>query len=60
MLDPAGWSCDPDAARTVNTLFRPGDRHRRPWPFGNERTRAERGYSDHFPVTMDLQVQGSE
>ena len=60
MLDPAGWSCDPDSARTMNTLFRPGDRHRRPWPFGNEHTRAERGYSDHFPVTVDLQVQGSE
>jgi endonuclease/exonuclease/phosphatase family metal-dependent hydrolase len=60
MLDPAGWSCDPDSAWTMNTLFRPGDRHRRPWPFGNERTRAERGYSDHFPVTVDLQVQGSE
>ena len=56
LLDWAGWRCDPNSARTVNTLFRPGDRLRRPWPFGNEREKAQRGYSDHFPVTVRLEV----
>ncbi len=56
LLDSAGWRCDPDSVRTVNSLFRPGDRLRRPWPFGNEREKAQRGYSDHFPVTVRLEV----
>jgi endonuclease/exonuclease/phosphatase family metal-dependent hydrolase len=57
MLDDQGWSVDPESAQTVNTLYRPGDRRRRPWRFGNERDRAPRGYSDHFPVTVRLQVR---
>jgi endonuclease/exonuclease/phosphatase family metal-dependent hydrolase len=57
MLDAAGWSCDPDSARTVNTLVRPGDRQRRPWRFGGERDQFARGYSDHFPVTARLYVE---
>ncbi len=57
MLDDQGWSCDPDSARTINTLFRPTDPKRRPWRFGNQRDRAPRGYSDHFPVTVELKVQ---
>lgn len=52
-----GWSCDPASAHTVNTLFRPGDRQKRPWRFGNPRDRFERGYSDHFPVTVRLKVE---
>lgn len=59
LLEGDGWRCNPDSATTVNTLFRPGDRRRRPWPFGNPRSRAERGYSDHFPVTVELAVEGS-
>lgn len=55
MLDRAGWSCEPDSVQTVNTLYRPGDRQKRPWRFGGER--GERGYSDHFPVTVRLKVQ---
>jgi endonuclease/exonuclease/phosphatase family metal-dependent hydrolase len=58
MLDPAGWSCDPDSVRTVDTLTRPGDRSRRPWRFGHEKDSTyARGYSDHFPVTVRLTVQ---
>jgi endonuclease/exonuclease/phosphatase family metal-dependent hydrolase len=57
LLDRAGWSCDPDSVRTVNALYRPGDRQRRPWRFGGERERGQRGYSDHFPVTVRLKVQ---
>jgi endonuclease/exonuclease/phosphatase family metal-dependent hydrolase len=56
MLDGRGWSCDPQSVRTVNTLYRPGDRVKRPWRFGGEHDRYKRGYSDHFPVTVQLRV----
>src|SRR5207249_4887978 len=58
LLDDRGWGCDPDSVRTVNTLTRPGDKRRRPWRFGNEHDKFERGYSDHFPVTVELTVRG--
>jgi endonuclease/exonuclease/phosphatase family metal-dependent hydrolase len=57
LLDTQGWSCDPGSAQTVNTLIRPGDKHRRPWHFGNSHTH-DHGYSDHFPVTVRLKVEG--
>ena len=57
LLDQAGWSCEPDSVQTINTLFRPGDRQRRPWRFGGEREQGIRGYSDHFPVTVRLKEQ---
>lgn len=61
MLDPAGWSCDPDSVAAVNSLSRPGSRVRSPWRFGNEKDNTfERGYSDHFPVTVRLKVQGRQ
>jgi endonuclease/exonuclease/phosphatase family metal-dependent hydrolase len=56
MLDDKNWSCDPDSVTTVNTLVRPRDRQRRPWRFGNKSYRGERGYSDHFPVTVRLRL----
>ncbi len=59
MLGAQGWSCDPATVRVVNTLTRPGDPQGRPWKFGGQgaRDRAhERGYSDHFPVTVELKV----
>jgi endonuclease/exonuclease/phosphatase family metal-dependent hydrolase len=60
MLDPTGWSCDPDSVRTINSLTRRGDPSRRPWRFGNEKDKTfARGYSDHFPVTVRLKVQGN-
>jgi endonuclease/exonuclease/phosphatase family metal-dependent hydrolase len=58
LLDAKGWSCDPASAQTVNTLVRPGDRHRKPWRFGNSKDR-DHGYSDHFPVTVRLKVEGT-
>lgn len=58
MLDELGWSCEPDSVRTVNALAQPADKLRRPWPFGSERERRPRGYSDHFPVTVQLRVAG--
>jgi endonuclease/exonuclease/phosphatase family metal-dependent hydrolase len=58
MLDREGWSCEVNSVHTVNSLHRPTDKLKRPWPFGNERDKFERGYSDHFPVTVRLTVQG--
>jgi endonuclease/exonuclease/phosphatase family metal-dependent hydrolase len=61
LVDNVGWSCVPDSVQTVNSLYRPGDRLKRPWRFGGERDRGPRGYSDHFPVTVRLKVHnGSE
>jgi endonuclease/exonuclease/phosphatase family metal-dependent hydrolase len=52
-----GWICDVGSANTVSTLYRPGDRHKRPWRFGNPHDRFERGYSDHYPVTVRLKME---
>jgi hypothetical protein len=56
LLDDQGWSCDPATAQTVRTLARREDKQHRPWRFGNEHDKFERGYSDHFPVTVELRV----
>jgi endonuclease/exonuclease/phosphatase family metal-dependent hydrolase len=57
LLDQSGWTCDPGSVTTVNSLTRPGDRHQRPWRFGGEKDHGDRGYSDHFPVTVKLKVR---
>jgi endonuclease/exonuclease/phosphatase family metal-dependent hydrolase len=57
LLDNEGWSCDRDSIHTVNTLYRPGDKQKRPWHFGGPHDKFTRGYSDHFPVTLRLTVQ---
>jgi endonuclease/exonuclease/phosphatase family metal-dependent hydrolase len=54
MLDSSGWSCDPGSVRVVNSLRRPNDRRNRPWSFGGKARQSPRGYSDHFPVTVEL------
>lgn len=60
LLDARGWACLLESVATVNGLVRPGGRTRAPWRFGNESdTTFERGYSDHFPVTVRLRVQGN-
>ena len=56
MLGGNGWSVVPDSVQTINTLVAPGEKHKRPWRFGNPKDKAERGYSDHFPVTVRLKV----
>jgi endonuclease/exonuclease/phosphatase family metal-dependent hydrolase len=66
MLDPEGWSCDPKSVQTVRatesprlTLYNPRARVHYPWKFGGPRTpKGARGYSDHFPVTVQLKVAG--
>jgi endonuclease/exonuclease/phosphatase family metal-dependent hydrolase len=57
LLDGDGWNCDIDSVRVVNGLARPGDPKHRPWRFGNAKDHGERGYSDHFPVTVRLSVR---
>jgi endonuclease/exonuclease/phosphatase family metal-dependent hydrolase len=56
LLDDVGWSCDVDSAGTVNQLVRPRDPKHRPWRFGGPHDKFDRGYSDHFPVTVRLRV----
>ena len=58
LLDNRGWSCNPASAQVVNSLVRPGDKQRRAWHFGNSHTH-DHGYSDHFPVTVRLKVEGN-
>jgi endonuclease/exonuclease/phosphatase family metal-dependent hydrolase len=58
MLDERGWSCVPDSVETVKSLANPRDSKRRPWKFGGPNFGGERGYSDHFPVTVQLKVAG--
>jgi endonuclease/exonuclease/phosphatase family metal-dependent hydrolase len=59
LLDQQAWSCDPDTLQVITTLSRPGDKLHRPWRFGSERDKFPRGYSDHFPVTVRLTVNGN-
>jgi endonuclease/exonuclease/phosphatase family metal-dependent hydrolase len=59
MLDPAGWSCDPDSVRVpTDGLTRSSSSRREPWRFGSPDNppTGGRGYSDHFPVTVTLRV----
>ncbi len=56
MLDNFNWACDVASVHTVNSLYRPSDRLKRPWRFGSPNDRFARGYSDHFPVTVKLQL----
>lgn len=56
LLDDRGWSCEVDSVQTVRTLHRSDDSLRRPWSFGRAAEKGPRGYSDHFPVTVQLKV----
>lgn len=59
MLNPKGWSCDPDSVTTFKDgLIRAGDKLGRPWKFGSPNEKLPRGYSDHFPVTVRLKFSG--
>ncbi|MFL5245686.1 MAG: endonuclease/exonuclease/phosphatase family protein [Gemmataceae bacterium] len=53
LLDQEGWTCDPDSINTLKDLT--ADQHGYPKAYGN-RKHGERGYSDHFPVTVRLRV----
>jgi len=64
MLDDKGWSADPKSIATYTEgLIRKGSTRREPWRFGDpgkEVKDADRGYSDHFPVTVKLKVEASK
>lgn len=57
LLGTTGWTCDPASVKVVNSLCKPGDKKRRPWRFGSKNDQGPRGYSDHFPVTVQLKLQ---
>jgi hypothetical protein len=60
LLDGQGWACDPASVRVdTDGLIRPGATRREPWRFGDPERGpvGERGYSDHFPVTVRLTVR---
>ena len=44
------------SVRVVNELHKASDKQKRPWRFGGAKEKGERGYSDHFPVTVRLHV----
>lgn len=55
LLDDRGWTCD----ATTAGVFAPKELRRtskrgEPFPFGRQTTKGDRGFSDHFPVTVRL------
>lgn len=58
MLGAEGWSCDVSSVQAFNSLTKPGDKQGRPWRFGGPNEKGPRGYSDHFPMTVQLRVHG--
>ena len=61
LLDDAGWRCEKDTAEIFAPQLLRG-RHGRdfePFKFGNRSYGGPRGYSDHFPVTVQLRVAGA-
>ena len=60
MLDKEGWTVDAESVATVTKdLTRSGGTRREPWRFGDpdrDMKDSDRGYSDHFPVTVKLKV----
>ncbi len=61
MLDAKGWSADVKSVATyTDGLMRKGATRREPWRFGDpgkDIKDADRGYADHFPVTVKLKVE---
>jgi endonuclease/exonuclease/phosphatase family metal-dependent hydrolase len=64
MLDDKGWTCLPETFRTERQKSR--NRRGHPWSFDEDyeghrhrdkKFSGERGYSDHFPVTVRLKVK---
>ncbi len=61
LLDDNGWSCEIDSIATHSDgLIRKGATRREPWRFSDparDLKDEDRGYSDHFPVTVRLGVK---
>jgi endonuclease/exonuclease/phosphatase family metal-dependent hydrolase len=61
LLDSAGWTCDPATARVFAAdELRRRSGAREPFRFGDRNDLGTRGFSDHFPVTVQLSVAGVE
>ena len=64
LLDPKGWSVEPDSVATISAgLTRLGATRREPFRFGSPAKamrESERGYSDHFPVVVKLKVEAKK
>lgn len=60
LLDDKGWTAAPASVLAVTEgLIRPGGTRRQPWRFGDPQNNFrldQRGYSDHFPVTVRISV----
>jgi endonuclease/exonuclease/phosphatase family metal-dependent hydrolase len=57
LLDDQGWTCEVDTAR-IHNKHEFVDSKGHPIRFGNPKDKAERGASDHLPVTVRLKVAG--
>jgi hypothetical protein len=73
MLDGNGWSCKTQTVQTIRRLTAANGKEinlasataiGQPWRFGDRKSyggnNASRGYSDHFPVTVMLNVKGEK
>jgi endonuclease/exonuclease/phosphatase family metal-dependent hydrolase len=62
LLDDRGWSCDPKNARVVapDEFRHKVGRGFEPFAFGKANHKGPRGYSDHFPVAVELSVAGKD
>ena len=57
MFDNQGWGYDPSSVRVpTDGLIEPGAKGRHPWRFGSPKDMHRRGFSDHFPVVVTLEV----
>ena len=62
LLDDKGWTCDPNSSAIfASKQMRKSSKrsHGEPMRFGDGKT-IERGYADHFPVTVRISVKGAE
>jgi endonuclease/exonuclease/phosphatase family metal-dependent hydrolase len=60
LLDNKGWSCNPNTARVFATKEMRHGKHGEPFAFGKRSHEGSRGFSDHFPVTVQLSVAGKD
>ena len=62
LLDQKGWSADPTTARVSapEQFRRKVGKRIEPFKFGGRNIKGERGFSDHFPVTVQLSAAGRD
>jgi endonuclease/exonuclease/phosphatase family metal-dependent hydrolase len=60
LLDEKDWSCNPRTARVFAAKEMRHGKHGEPFAFGKKVHEGPRGYSDHFPVIVQLTVTGKD